>query len=329
MRLGILLTFCACAPLAAAQSADQAAAAAERSLDRPAVLIVPFPPGGSADRVAKVLAASLGTALQRPVATRYVAAGAGTEALKQVAQPGDGEVRLGYATSTTVVAGSLLGGAAAYNPINDFDWIGIVGTFGNAVIVGPAETAPTFDAWMKSLPARPRPLRAGVGAVGAMSTLAAQFLAGKLGVPAEYLIVNRADEGYALLSTGQIDVLFDGLPNALEEAPRARGRIIAVTSARRATPLPDVPSFSEPWPGADFSLFVALVIAKAESDAARARARSGWHEVNRAGAARAQLEAMGLRYLGVEQPAAARFIDDEYVRHARLLSEFPQLPQRP
>ena len=247
---------------AAAQSVERLPDTVTRSVDWPLVLIVPFSPGGSADRVGRIIAASFAESLHRSMTVRNMPGSLGMEALAAVAKPAQGEIRVGYATNTQVVPGALLSKSVTINPGEDFDWIGVVGTFGGALVVGPAERAGTFELWLKDVPQRARPLRLGAGAPGSMSMLAAQFLADMLGGNVEVVSFFSADVAYAALRRGEIDANIDGLPNALEEAALVSARILAVSSKDRAAAIPEVPSFGERWPGEDFSTFVAIVAAK-------------------------------------------------------------------
>ena len=295
---------------------------ATRSADWPLVLIVPFSPGGSADRVSRIIASSFAESLHRNMTVRYMPGGLGMEGLAAVAKPAQGEIRLGYATNTQVVPGALLSKSATINPGEDFDWIGVAGTFGGALVVGPAERAGTFELWLKDVPQRARPLRLGVGAPGSMSMLAAQFLGETLGGHVEIVNFLSADAAYAALRRGEIDANIDGLPNALEEAPMISARILAVSSKDRAAAIPDVPAFGERWPGEDYSTFVAIVAAKIESEAVRGRLKSGWYGINRAGTARKELTAVGITYLRLDLDAAAAYAEREILRHAKLLTRF-------
>lgn len=322
MKMTLMLAMCVLATSAGAQNVDRHPDAVTRSADWPLVLIVPFPPGGSADRVGRILSASFSESLHRSVVIRNMPSGLGVDALAAVAKPVQGEIRMGYATNTQVVPGALLAKPGTFNPGEDFDWIGVVGTFGGAVVVGPSERAGSFELWLKDVPQRARPLRIGAGAPGSMSMLAAQCLVEALDGQAETVSISAADAGYSALRLGEIDAYIDGLPNALEEAPLASARILAVSSKDRSAAAPDVPSFGERWPGEDFSTFVAIVAAKSESEAVRGRLKSGWYGINRAGTARKELTRVGITYLGLDLDAATAYVEREMLRHAKLLTRF-------
>jgi tripartite-type tricarboxylate transporter receptor subunit TctC len=321
MKRGLMAALVLVAATSAAQGVGRAPDGSPRSPDWPIVLIVPFPSGGSADRVGKLISAAFEDALKRPVLTRNIPSGLGVDGLTAVANPVAGEIRLGYATNTQVVPGTLTTRPASYNPSEDFDWIGIVGTFGSAVILGSHERATTFEQWLKELPDRPRPVRIGAGPPGSMDMLAAQFLASTLGGHAETVSIGAVDVGYAMLGKGEIDAYVDGLPNAREEVTRG-GHIIAVTSGERAALLPEVPAFGERWPGEDYSVFIGLVVARRETEAIRSRLKSGWYGVNRAGLARTELTRVGISYLGLDLDAAPAYMERELLRHAKLMTRF-------
>jgi tripartite-type tricarboxylate transporter receptor subunit TctC len=326
IKTGLFITVGALAFASSAQNVDRLPDAAARTPDLPIVVIVPFPPGGTSNRIAVIVAAALGDALKRTVTTRNIPTGTGVDALREVRRISADEIRVGYATSTQVIQGTILSRPAAYSPSDDFDWIGIIGTFGNALVVGPQETTADFDAWVANLRTRGRPIRLGAGARSSMSMLAAQFLAEKLGLPVEFSSYAAADAAYPLLAEGKLDAYLDGVPNALEEVPRIKGRIIAVTSRERTPVLPGIPAFGERWPGEDFSVFAALVVSRKETEAIRGRLKSGWYGVNRTGNGRVELQKIGINYLGLGLEQAPLFMEDELLRHAKLLARFDRAP---
>jgi tripartite-type tricarboxylate transporter receptor subunit TctC len=134
--------------------------------------------------------------------------------------------------------------------------------------------------------------------------------------------MTNADDGYAALQAGTIDVYIDGLPNALQETPRGAGRIIGVTSLLRSPVLPQAPSFGEIWPDADYSVFAALVVSLKESEAVRARLKSAWYLLNQQQLATADMEKIGMNYLGLGLDDVPRYIEDEFLRHASRIARF-------
>jgi len=309
---------------AVAQSADTRPAT--RTFDSlPIVLIVPFAPGGAASRVANVVAEALSKPLQRDVRPRSVDGRVGVGALDAVAAPNAAEIRLGYATNTQLVEGTLFGSRDSYNALRDFEWIGVVGTLPNAVVLGPKSVASTFDQWLATLP-KEHTQRWGVGARSSSGHFAAQFLARAAGVKVELVPFVAADSAYDALGKGQIDANFDLLPNALEETGRGGGRIISVTSKSRAAALPSVPAWGERWPDEDFSSVAALAVSLTEAEEIRARLRSGWYAAAQNPETRRKLQDIGVTYSGLYLDAAREYVGTEFLRHTKLLTRYQSAP---
>jgi len=323
-RRCVVLAACAiatCAPLAVpAQPADPRGSG--RTFEAlPIVLVVPFAPRGAAARVANVVADLLAKALRRDVQTRSIESKVGVGALDAVAAPNANEIRLGYATNTQLIEGTLFGTRDTYNALRDFEWIGVVGALPNAVVLGPKSGAATFDQWLATLP-KDRTQRWGVGANSSSGHFAAQFLANAAGLKVELVTFLAADAAYDALTQGQIDANFDLLPNAMEEASRGVARIIAVTSKARASALPSIPAWGERWPEESFSSLAALAVSLKETEEIRARLRSGWYTATQNPDTRRRLQEIGVVYSGLALDAAREEVSNEFLRHARLLTRF-------
>ena len=287
----------------------------------PIVLVVPFAPGGAASRVANVVADLLARTLRRDVQTRSIEGKLGVGALDAVAAPNAAEIRLGYATNTPLVEGTLFGTRDSYNALRDFEFIGVVGSLPNAVVLGPKSGASTFDQWLASLP-KDRPQRWGVGASSSSGHFAAQYLAKVTGVQVEFVPFLASDAAYDALNQGKIDANFDLLPNAMQETGRERGRIIAVTSKSRASALPSVPAWGERWPEESFTSLAALAVSLKETEEIRARLRSGWYSTTQDPETRRKLQDIGVIYSGLSLDAAREEVGKEFLRHAKLLTRF-------
>jgi tripartite-type tricarboxylate transporter receptor subunit TctC len=203
-------------------------------------LIVPAPAGVSGDQLARIIAEALSRILEIPVRVENVGGDSGVIGTNAIANSARDGTVLGLGMSSAMIGGRLLSRNAKFNPIDDFQWFTIFGTYPAAMVV--AANAPQRDiaAWLAG--AREAPQAASIG-TGSAGHLAGGFLRMAQGARLVHRSVESPDERYALLAEGKIAVLFDDLPNARIQAPRSGHRIIAVTSAVRAPLLADVPSF--------------------------------------------------------------------------------------
>ena len=316
------------AALAALLGGSLGAAAQDVAKDAvaPIRLIVPTPAGGSADRVGRTVAAHLAAILERPVRVDNVFTGGMVGGVNAIAEaPPDGNT-LGIGVSTAMIGGRFLVREARFNPTEDFAWLAILGRYPNALIVADREPARTLAQWIAAKRGSPRPIVAGAFGPGSASHLAASYLRVAHGVPIVPRWIDNLADGYRLLSSGEIDVLFDGVPNAVVELPRSGHRAIAVTSARPHAAFPDLPSFGTLGPDVSFDVWIALVAPKSTPAYARATYASAVAVLLVDPRFAASLRAAQLEVLGIGGDAALAFVEDEVLRVARLISRFGESP---
>ena len=228
----------------------------------PAVtLIVPRGAGASADRLGRIVADGLAEILQGPVRVENIAGDAGVPGTNAIeAGATDGSV-LGVAISSAIIGGRLLSRSAKFNPIDDFEWLTILGTFPNALVISARSPYQNIEGWLEGARDTVLPwVYASLGS-GSAGHLAGAYLRLEQGARLVHRAVDSNEERYALLAEGKIDVLFEGGPNMVTQGPRPRSRILAVTSSARLASLPAVPSFGELW-GQSFVVWIGLVAPK-------------------------------------------------------------------
>ena len=152
---------------------------------------------------------------------------------------------------------------------------------------------------------------------GSAGHLAASFLRVEQGVPLTTRFVDTQVDGYALLTSGEVDVLFDGVPNATVELARTGHRAIAVTSARADPALPEVPAFGAMWPGVSYDIWLGLVAPKGLPEFVRTRLASAVGVLLLEPRHADALRAAGLSFIGIGGAAALAFVEDEVLRTAR------------
>ena len=282
-------------------------------------LIVPAPPGVSADRIARTVAAALAEILQTTVDIENIPGDGGVTGINAIAAaPGDGSV-LAIAPSTPIIAGKLLSRSARFSPIDDFDWLAILGTYPNAMMVSARSPAHTIDEWLEVARKASPPLVYVSGGTGSAGHLAGAFLRTEKGARLTHNAIDNMDDGYKLLDEGFVDVLFDGVPNAVTEAPPRGQRILAVTSQKRVETLPDVPSFGELWQRW-FEIFVGLVAPKTLSQPAYSRLAPAVGVLLYEPVHAAKLRAAGMTFVGLSGREMRSYLDSEFLRNAKLIA---------
>ena len=211
--------------------------------DNPARIMVGFPPGGSADTIARVLADQLRDELKRPVIVESKP-GAGGRILAQQLKslPNDGSVVM-LAPDALATTNPFVFKKLGYE-VSDLVPVSMVAEFPFAFATG-AEGAKTFDAYVKW--ARANAGKANFGSPAAGSPL--HFVGLMVGREINVELLHVPFQGGAALLTalvgGQVSAGVNTITDMLEMHKSGRVRILAVTGTQRAPLLPDVPTLNE------------------------------------------------------------------------------------
>lgn len=244
----------ACAALALSPSAWAAYP------ERPVSLVAPYPAGGAADVLARLLAKQLEGQLGKPVIVENKP-GAGTAigaAAVANAKP-DGYTLL-VSSNSTFTLNPAAGAKTSYDPAKSFDALGMVGTLPLAVLVNPTVPAQNVSQLVALAKANPDKFP-----YGSFGNATSSHFAGAMFTQATNLKLTHVPyKGSAPLMTdligGQIPISFDTVVAAGPQLRAGKIKVLAVTTAKRAGSLPDVPTMAESgYPGFDLTAWLALV----------------------------------------------------------------------
>jgi tripartite-type tricarboxylate transporter receptor subunit TctC len=212
---------------------------------RPIHLIVPYPPGGPTDVVARILANSLGAKLgQTIVVDNRPGGAAGTVGAHVVvsADPDGYTLLLNQAGSLTI-APSLY--KLDYDPLKAFAPIGIAASSPEILVVHPsipAKSVPEFVAYAKSNPGK---INFGTPGAGTLPHLLGAQLQLAAGIKITAVPYRGAGPAVIDLLAGQMQMMIDSTSVLLPHIQAGKVRALAVTSGKRLPQLPNLPTFAE------------------------------------------------------------------------------------
>jgi tripartite-type tricarboxylate transporter receptor subunit TctC len=222
-----------------------AAARAGAYPDRPVMLILPFPPGGSVDVFGRAVATHLATRLKQQVVVDNRAGAGGIIGAAAVAKAkGDGYTLLLSSSSTHSLAAALKGNLP-YDPEKDFAPIIDLGYAGSGLLVAeslPVRTAAELVAHMKQ---RGDQNTFGSAGIGTIAHLSAEDFKLSTGVQATHVPYKGTSLAVQDLAAGRLTFLFDSTLSAQAYVATGRIRMLAVTGSTRLKALPDVPTMAE------------------------------------------------------------------------------------
>jgi tripartite-type tricarboxylate transporter receptor subunit TctC len=230
---------------------------------RPIALIVPYPPGGGVDAMARIVGEKLSAALGQQVVVDNRAGGAGNIGTRAVARAApDGYTLLLGHTGTISINPSLYANAG-YDPRKDFSGIGLIASMPVALIAHPAFPAKSVADLISLAKRDPGKLNMGTSAIGTGGYLCAELFKSTAGAELQIVPYKGTAPLMNDLVGGHIPVAFGVLPPAISNIEAGNLRALAVTSLTRFSLLPDVPTVAESGlPGFEAVLHYGLLAPK-------------------------------------------------------------------
>lgn len=244
----------------AAVGSSMVASLAAADPDRPYTLVVPFPPGGGTDLIARSVAKHLSDSLSAPVVVdnRGGASGLlGVSALMQA--PPDGQTLL-LSSNSIFSINPALRPTLPYDPIGSFDSVGILGTSPLVILTKATSPWTTLKDFVASARQAPGALTYGSFGPGSVSHFAGELFKSDARVDVLHVPYKGSAPAMQDLLGGRISITVDTVTAATQHIRSGAVRCLAVTSATRLKNLPDVPTVAESgMPGYSFVSWVAVV----------------------------------------------------------------------
>jgi tripartite-type tricarboxylate transporter receptor subunit TctC len=231
--------------IAALAVASVMQARAESYPDRPVHLVVPFPPGGPADIVARPLSEKLSIALGQPVIVINKSGASGTAGAAFVAKSDHDGYTLLMGTSNELTMSPGLYSQLPYDPSRDFEPITTVILFPNVLVVNkdlPIRTAQDLVAMTRSNPGK---ISYGTSGTGSTNHLTTELYRASTRVDLNYVPYRGGAAAMADLMGGQIQAMFATMPSSSGFIKDGLIRGLMVTDTKRWAAIPDVPSATE------------------------------------------------------------------------------------
>ncbi len=216
--------------------------------NRPIRLIVPYPPGGPLDTVARVLAAAVKDSLGIVIVDNKPGAGGNLGADLAAKAVPDGHTLVMGAVATHAINPWLFK-KLPYDPVRDFTPITLVAQVPNVLVMNAERasqlrinTLRDLVAYAKQNPGR---LNYGSGGNGSAGHLAGEMFKAQAGVFMVHIPYAGGNPAQLALLSDQVDLNFDNLASASANIRSGKLRALAVTSSHRATAMPELPTIAE------------------------------------------------------------------------------------
>ena len=243
--------------LAALLAALPATTLAQSWPERPVRLVIPFPPGGTLDKVGRMLAQELGKSLGQTFIVENKPGGNGVIGVDSVAKaPADGYTLL-FNASTFVTAPMTMK-SVPYKVQADFVPISLVAQAPLSIAIGNKLGVQDVKGLVAAAKAKPGALNFAVGSIGSAGHLCTVRLEQAAGISVGIVPYKGTAPAFQDLIGGQIEGFIDPVLGSVQFHRGKQLHVVAVTAAKRLPNLPDVPTASETLPGFECASWYGL-----------------------------------------------------------------------
>ena len=231
--------------------------------DGPQRWVVPYPAGGAADQIARIVANDIGQATGQVIVVDNKAGAAGMIAAETVLRaPADG-LTFFVGSNAPLVVNSAIYAKMSYDPVKDF--VPVVGLGKAPLLVLTRKDLGVSD--VKALIAKAqqaakegKPLTMASASSGNITHLAGEYASDRMGFKVAHIPYAGSAPAITSMMGGNVDLMYDTLPSSMQQAKSGRLVALAILDNQRFPQMADVPTLAElGWPGTEASAFFGLV----------------------------------------------------------------------
>ena len=288
---------------------------------RPVRIIVPFPPGGATDIVARLAAQKLNEAWGQTMVVDNRAGAGGNIGGELAAKANPDGYTLFMTSGSIVTANQHMYAKMPFSPEKDLVAVTNVASGPQAIVVNPSHPAKTLKDFIAMAKAKPKSMTFGSAGVGTQTHLAAENFNYTAGIDVTHVPYKGEGPAISDLIGGQIQFVTPNLSAAIVHVNSGKLRALAVTSKERSQQLPNVPAVAETLPGFEnlgwFGFMVPTgtpqaVIAKVHADTVKALGSADF---------RKRLTEIGMVPVGNTPDEFAKAIKVESAMWAKIIKE--------
>jgi tripartite-type tricarboxylate transporter receptor subunit TctC len=288
---------------------------------QPIKWVVPFPPGGAMDTMARTLGESLSVSMKQPVVieNRPGAGGAIGSGMVAKAAP-DGHtmmiVSIGHAVNPSIYP------KLSYDATKDFEPVSLVGIVPNLLVAHPSVKANNVKELIALAKAQPGKLTYASAGNGTTVHLAAELFNSMAGVDIMHVPYKGSAPAVTDLMGGQVDIMFDSLSSAKPYVESGKLKALAVTTVKRSSVFPNVPTIAESGiPGYELSGWYAVFVPAKTPKAIVDRLNAELVKALKQASVRARFAQIGAEPVGSSPQELANTLKTETTRWAKIVRE--------
>jgi tripartite-type tricarboxylate transporter receptor subunit TctC len=290
-------------------------------------IIIPYPPGGITDIAGRALAQKLTELLGQSFIIENRAGGGGTIGAGIAAKaPADGyTLFLGGSTSHGTIPNTYAN--LPYDAQKDFAPVALVASTPMLVLVNPALPAKSMGELISYLKANPGKTAYASTGTGGVIHLTVELFKAMSGTDMRHVPYKGSVPALTDLIGGHVDLMFDNMASALPQVKAGKLKALAVTSAKRSSQAPDLPSVAESVAGFDSATWVAIYTPAGTPPEIIARLNAGINQALKSAEVLSRFDSAGLEPGGGTAAELGKLTREEMAKWAGVVKRLGLVPE--
>ncbi len=287
--------------------------------EKPITFVVPFPPGGTTDIIARTLAAKLGEELKQTVVVENRPGAGGNIGAQSVARAQADGYTLLLSTAGPLSINQHLYKNPGYDPVSSFAPVALIAAVPIMLVANPSAPFKTTAELIAYAKANPGKISYGSQGNGTTSHLTMELLKTQAGIQLVHIPYRGSAPAATDLIGGTIQVMFDNSPSTLPFVQAGKMRALAVASEKRVPGLDNIPAVSETVPGFSSQAWFGLVAPAATPAATVAILNQAVNKILASDEYKKVLAKSGTDPLGGSPADFAKYRDAETIKWGKIV----------
>ncbi len=291
--------------------------------EKPIRVVIPYPPGGGVDFVSRAVSQRLGEVLRTSMVLDNRGGASGTIGADLVAKSAPDGYTMLIASPAEVLVAPIVGQKVNYDPARDLSPVTLIGETPLVIAAHPSLPAATLSEFIALAKAAPGKYAYGSPGTGSSMQFAGESLNALAGISVLHVPYRGAAPVVTDLLGGQVPIGIVGMPPTVPHAKSGKLRILAVTSDKRSSAMPDVPAVAElpGMKGYRFTNWMGVYVPAKTPQPVIDRLAAEIAKIVREPATRDKLLSQGVEPVGDTTPQFAAFLKSEFDTYSKIARE--------